>query len=253
MVEHRWRKGTAGYVADIAILGCCHMGRIGLRTLTGCIDTIVAGITPLTHNFRSIVVDKRIEEISRVMAYGTIPCRVVVNRRICRPPGTYRNMIRTAIMARGTVTADTRVHEWCYLGNERSIRVTDVTILGRWYMTERLSVEPACGRAEATIVATFATSGDALMDRGQERRRGKYTRGIVTHTAVILCRDVIHDLGCRDTRVMTGRAVVGIYAQVVKGYACKADKIVDVVTGRAIQACRQMIRRFSKTDVTVMA
>ena len=82
MAEHRWRKGATGYVADVAILGCCHVRGTGLGVHTGSIDAVVAGITPFTHNFGSSVVDKRIEEINRVMAYGTIPACIAMNGRI---------------------------------------------------------------------------------------------------------------------------------------------------------------------------
>lgn len=64
---------------------------------------------------------------------------------------------------------------------------------------------------------------------------------------------MINDLRCRYTGIMAGRTVVGINARVVESDTRKADKVVDVMTGRTIQARRQMIERFSKADVTVMA
>lgn len=91
------------------------------------------------------------------------------------------------------------------------------------------------------------------MNRIPKRCRCKHSRGIVTDAAITLCRDMIDYLGCSDTRVMTGRTIVGIYTQVVKGDAREAGKVAGVVTGRAIQACRQMIERLSKADVSVMA
>jgi len=52
---------------------------------------------------------------------------------------------------------------------------------------------------------------------------------------------------------MTGRAIVGIYAEVAVAYAREAREIVAYVTGRAIQGCRNMAGRLSNTDLTVMA
>ena len=75
----------------------------------------------------------------------------------------------------------------------------------------------------------------------------------MTDTTLLICRDVINDLGRCDTCVVAGGAIVGVYAQVGKGYARKAGKVVGIVTGRAIQSRRQMIHRLSNTDLTVMA
>ena len=57
----------------------------------------------------------------------------------------------------------------------------------------------------------------------------------MTDTAIILCGDVIELFGSCDTRVMAGGAIIGIYALVVKSYTGKAGKVIDIVTGRAIQ------------------
>lgn len=57
-------------------------------------------------------------------------------------------------------------------------------------------------------------------------------------TAIILCGDMINNPGSCDARIMAGRTVVVIYAQVVKADTRKGDKVVGGVTGRAIQACR---------------
>ena len=112
MIEHRRCKGAAGYMTDVAILVCCYMRGIGPGILTDCINTIVAGITPLTHNFGSVVVYKRIEEVSRVMTHRTITACVAMNYRIRSPSGPNSNIIRSAIMARGTIIGDTRVSEY---------------------------------------------------------------------------------------------------------------------------------------------
>ncbi|MAF84188.1 MAG: hypothetical protein CL797_08810 [Chromatiales bacterium] len=83
VIKHRRRKGTAGYVTDIAILVGHDM--IGLGVLTGCIDTVMAGIAAGIQNFRAAVVDKRAGKTSRVVANGAISVRVLMNRRIGLP------------------------------------------------------------------------------------------------------------------------------------------------------------------------
>ena len=137
MIKHRWYKGTAGYVAGVAILRCCHMGWISLGIFTSCIDTIMTGITLLTCDLWSIMVDKYIEEICRIMAYDTIPACVAMNGRICCSSGVNRNIIRTSIMTGDTVIADTRVskNRW----EKYSNRMAKVTILSRWQMGYRLN------------------------------------------------------------------------------------------------------------------
>ena len=40
VIEHRWRKGTAGYVTDTAILVGDDVIRLGI--LAGCIDAVMA-------------------------------------------------------------------------------------------------------------------------------------------------------------------------------------------------------------------
>jgi len=41
---------------------------------------------------------------------------------------------------------------------------------------------------------------------------------------------MINDLTGRDTRVMARSAIVGFNTCVVKSNACKADKVIDIVT-----------------------
>jgi hypothetical protein len=126
MIEHRRRKG-AWNVTDTAILICYNVVRLGI--LAGCIRAIVAGIAPITQNIRAGVVDKRIGETGRVMAYGAIRVRVLMNWRNGHPPGTEPNIIGAAIMARRAITGDTDMakNRWSERGNCMAV----VTILIR--------------------------------------------------------------------------------------------------------------------------
>jgi predicted Rossmann-fold nucleotide-binding protein len=87
-------------------------------------------------------------------------------------------------------------------------------------------------------MAAFATTSKVLMNCKKKRCRGKNNSGIVTDAALLLCRNVINNLGRCDACVVAGGAIVGVYAQVGKGYARKAGKVVGIVTRRAIQSCR---------------
>lgn len=130
MIEHRWRKGAAGYVTDVAILSCWHMGWIVLGIRAGCINTVVAEIAPFTHDLWPVVVNKRVGKTRRVMAYGTVTACVLMNGRIGRRTGTvHPNVHKITIMARDTVTGDTRVCK--NRGVESSHCVTNITILHR--------------------------------------------------------------------------------------------------------------------------
>ncbi len=102
-------------------------------------------------------------------------------------------------------------------------------------------------------MAAFTAIGQALVHRAEQRWRNKTERGIVTDTALALCRDMVGCLACRDTCVMAGRAVVGIDALVVEGDAGKAAEVAGRVTGRAIQSRRHMVQRLPNSDIAVMA
>lgn len=172
MIEHRWRKGAAGYMADVAILAGCHMGWIGLGALAGGINTVVTGITPFTHHLGAVVVNKGIEEIGRVMAHGTIPACILMNGCIWCCAGTVNpNVHKIAVVAGDTITGDTHVSK--IRGSECIDVVTIVTILARRYMLRRLN--QVC-RQEFTHMTAFAAAGDTLMDRSKERCRGKDSR-----------------------------------------------------------------------------
>lgn len=162
MIEHCRLKSAARCVANIAVLCCRHVIRLG--ALAGGIRTVVAGITALTHDLGSVVVDKRIGEIRRVMAHAAI---LAVRRRMCRrhASGTISNMVRTAVVARVTVTGDTLVRE--YRGYKSCDRVAVVAILPCRQVVLRFE-QVRSGRQEFALMTTFATTGNVLMDRRQE-------------------------------------------------------------------------------------
>jgi len=80
MIEHRRRKGTAGYVTDTAIfrsvLVNCVIRRPDYRS------SVVTGLTASTRNIRAGVIDKRVEKVNRVVADNTIRGGVLMNCRI---------------------------------------------------------------------------------------------------------------------------------------------------------------------------
>jgi hypothetical protein len=78
-------------------------------------------------------------------------------------------MLRTVIMTRAAVAGDARMGERVRFKPAHCM--THVTILRRWQVIYRFPVEPVSGRAELAIVATFATTGNACMNREQENRR----------------------------------------------------------------------------------
>ncbi|MAF84187.1 MAG: hypothetical protein CL797_08805 [Chromatiales bacterium] len=109
------------------------------------------------------------------------------------------------------------------------------------------------GGEELTDMTTFTPTGNALMNRDEKGCRRKNTSGVVTDTAIILSRNVVHRLRSCDTRVMAGCTIVWIYPQVTEGYSCESREVSDNVTRRAIQGCRYVIGGFSETDFAVMA
>ena len=129
MIEHRRCKAAAGCMTDAAVLGCRHMGWIHLRILTRGIGTVVAGVAAFTHDCRTAMVYKCTQEACRVMADPAIlTVRGWMTGCHAYRPGPV--IVMCSIMARGTITGDTRVieHRWI----ERSIHVTNVAILSRW-------------------------------------------------------------------------------------------------------------------------
>ena len=96
MIEHRGCK-SAGYMAGTAILICYNMAVILADRTTSA--AIMTGVAPIAHDVGSVMVDKCIEEISRVMAGSAIFVSVLMNCCIRRPSGSSRNVICTSIMA----------------------------------------------------------------------------------------------------------------------------------------------------------
>ena len=79
MIEHRWCKGTAGYVADIAILGGVLMNCVIRRSDYWI--SVMTGLTASTDNIRAVVIDKRVGKVIRVVADTAIRGGVLMNRR----------------------------------------------------------------------------------------------------------------------------------------------------------------------------
>lgn len=258
MIEYGRCEGTTRDVADVAILRRRHMRRIDLGVLTGGIDAVVAGVTPCSPHLGTVMVDKRVGKVGRVMTHGTVTAGVLMNRRVRRRSGIDRpgtKVLEITVVARDTITGNTRVRKSRFI--EHGNRVTAVAILGRRYVVCRLQ-ELRRVRQEFTLMTPFTTTGDAIMDRSKERRRCEYTRGIVTHAAIFLCGDMnmgTHHTGFvdGDTCVMTGRTIVGIYAHMAEGDIRKSGEVTGIVASRTVQGRGQMIQGLSKRDVTIMA
>jgi len=170
MIEHRWRKGPAGHVADTAILGCRDV--IGLVDFTSSIDTVMAGIAAHGENGGVAVIDKRVGKIDRVVTQGTIGGSDRVRWRRGFLPGAKRNKI--AIVTGDTIAGDTRVGQHCGW-RESGNRMTDVTILDSWHMARGLD-QKWVGREELCGMTTFAAIDDVDMLRGEKDRIGKSAR-----------------------------------------------------------------------------
>ena len=89
-------------------------------------------------------------------------------------------------------------------------------------------------------MATFAPTGNVLMTCDKKRCRGENNSGIVTSTALLLCRDVINNLRRCDTSGMAGRAVVS-NVTVVKSRARK--RVRTQMTNGTIVGRRHVISR----------
>jgi hypothetical protein len=66
MVKNCGHEGTAGHVADIAILGCRDVVDPGI--FADCVDAVMAGITAFAYNIRPAVIDKPAHKGGRVVA-----------------------------------------------------------------------------------------------------------------------------------------------------------------------------------------
>ena len=97
VIEHRGHEGTAGHVADIAILGRRHVIRLG--ALTDGDEIVMAGITTLAHDVRPAVIHECTDECGRVVADTAIGagCRMV--ERGILADRTYRGMVAAAVVA----------------------------------------------------------------------------------------------------------------------------------------------------------
>lgn len=123
MIEHRRRKGTAGYVTDTAIFRCVLVNRVIRRPDYR--SSVMTGLTTSTRNIRAVVVDKRGGKVNRVVADNAIRGGVLMNCRRRRFSGVKPDII--AIMARDTIAGDAHMVE--NRGCEHISRVAKVTIL----------------------------------------------------------------------------------------------------------------------------
>ena len=129
MTEYCWLK-SARHVTDTAILDGRYVRRVDFCIFAGCIDTIMAGVALTTDDVRIGMIDKGIGKISRVVAQRAITTGILMNGRIGFTNGPGRNIVYTAIMAGGAITADANMLKGNYRGCKRSNRVANVTILG---------------------------------------------------------------------------------------------------------------------------
>ena len=108
MIKNSIYKG-AGYVTDTAVLVRYNVACI----LTNCTTrtAVMTGVTPFTYNFGTAMIHKSACEISGIMARPAILGSAAMKCRIRCPSGSSRNMVRIAIMTRGTITGDPRVIE----------------------------------------------------------------------------------------------------------------------------------------------
>ena len=108
MIKHCICK-CARYVTDTAILVGYNVACILTNSTTR--TAVMTGVTSFTYNFGTAMINKSVSEISGIMTRTAILGSAAMKCRIRCPSGSSRNMIRIAIMTRGTITGDTRVIE----------------------------------------------------------------------------------------------------------------------------------------------
>lgn len=206
VIKDRCREST-GYVTDTAVFvgrQVCYTGPGQFVVLaSSCQTTLdVARITPCVLHLGTVMIDKSISEVGGVMANTTILGGIGMWRTGCLTSGI--DCFETAVMTGNAVVRNTSVIK--DRRNKCRVVMTEVAILVRRQMPGTLAGK----RQQPTVVAAFAATGDVWMNRGKEYGVGKTTRigVVVTYTAVITGRDMIHFLAHRSSTVMTGRAVV---------------------------------------------
>ena len=171
MVEHRWCKSAAGHMAHITVLCCGYMIRPG--ALAGGIDAVVTGVTPFAGHIGTTVVDKSIEEAARVMAHGAVTTGITVYRGIRFAYCTQRYMVWTAVMAGDAVSGDSGMRK--IRGFEHVRRMTNLAVLQRRQVAGRLDqLGPV--RNETLVMTALTTTGNARVNRREERCRREHTR-----------------------------------------------------------------------------
>lgn len=171
VIEDRRRKCPAWNVTDTAILARYNV--TGLGILAGCINTVVAGITPAVDHFRARVVDKRISKARGVVANGAVAGRVLMYWRIGLAPGAERYICGAAVMTRGAVLGYIQVtkNRW----DERRCRVAVRTVLVCRQMVCYLG-KVWIGREKLTRMTTLTTAHNAWVRCLQEGRRCETNR-----------------------------------------------------------------------------
>lgn len=195
VTEHRGGKAT-GHVTDAAILS----GRDVADMLLGHRPRGAIAMT-----FRAVIHSAGmiktavLETAANAMARPAISGRHGMKGRLSQGPG--RNIVRTAVMARGAIIEDALVREdgRC----ERHVGVAEVAILARGQVTRRLQHTRRRGE-ELGFVAALATRGVIRVNIAQENGRGKAVgRGVhVTLAALSLRGNVIHLLAQGNGSVM---------------------------------------------------
>ena len=130
VTEHGGFK-TTGNVTDTAILGGRYVTSVFLGRCTRCTITM----TFVAVIYSTSMVKNTVREVGTdCMASPAIGSGIGMRRRRCFTTRAGRRY-KVAIVARNTVTRDTRVRK--YLRRKRCVGMTDMTILNRWQMAGR--------------------------------------------------------------------------------------------------------------------
>lgn len=249
VIEKRRSEGPASHMAYSTVLTCHHVRWIDLGALARRGSSVVTGIATTAHHIRPAVVDKSIRKTGGVVADRAIATGVLMHRGAGVTQCTESHEAGFTTVAGGAVTGYPRMGEDCR--GETTDGVAVRTVLIRRQMSGRFNKVRAQQKKAADMTA-FATVVYVLMHRSDKHSRCKQIRGVMAQTALRLRGDVIHDLGGRNTRGMAGCTVAGINADVIEGNTSKSVVVKNVVAGRAVECCRQVIEWFAWGNPGVM-